>query len=142
MKYLPSIYFMGFLLIFSCSDMGQNPKDTTPYNIDNCGVCDGNGSTCSNISYAETIEPLLSSCIGCHGVSGGLGGLSLSAYTNLMIGGSSGAVVTPGDGSGSRLVKKLRGTASEARMPLGGVFWNDTDINLIETWIDEGALNN
>ena len=106
--------------------------------VDTCGVCSGNGSTC-NISYAETIEPLLSSCTGCHG---GSGGLSLSTYTNLMTGGNSGAVVTPGDGSGSRLVKKLRGTASEDRMPKGGVFWNDTDINLIETWINEGALDN
>ena len=139
MKYLPSIYFMGFLLIFSCSDMGQNPEDTTPCNIDNCGVCDGDGSTC-NISYSLIIQPIFTAnCTSCHGVSGGL---SLSAYTNLMIGGNSGAVVTPGDGSGSRLVKKLRGTASGDRMPQGGVFWNDTDINLIETWIDEGALDN
>ena len=36
--------------------------------------------------------------------------------------------------------KKLRGTAVGDRMPQGGGFWDDTDINLIEAWIDEGAL--
>ena len=107
--------------------------------MDECGVCGGDNSTC-NISYSTTILPIINSnCTGCHG---GSGGLSLSTHTSLIIGGNSGAVVTPGDGSGSRLVKKLRGTASEDRMPKGGVFWNDTDINLIETWINEGALNN
>jgi hypothetical protein len=103
---------------------------------DDCGVCSGNNSSCVN--YSTEIQPLFSSCAGCHGNSGGL---SLSSYANLMSGGNSGAVVTPGDGSGSRLVKKLRGTAGD-RMPLGGVYWNDTDINLIETWINEGALDN
>ena len=143
-----------FLVFWSCSDAGKDPLssgDETDCTQeldcnsvcggsainDTCGVCDGNDSTCS-ISYTETIEPLLSSCTGCHG---GYSGLSLSTYTNLMAGGNSGAVVTPGDGSGSRLVKKLRGTAGD-RMPQDGVYWNDTDINLIETWINEGALDN
>jgi len=105
--------------------------------VDDCGICEGDNSTCVN--FSTEIMPLFSSCTGCHGDSGGL---SLSTYTSLMTSGNSGAVVTPGDGSGSRLVKKLRGTASGDRMPQGGVFWNDTDINLIETWINEGALNN
>ena len=105
--------------------------------IDYCSVCGGDNSTCVN--FSTEIKPLFSSCTGCHGSSGGL---SLSTYTSLMIGGNSGDVVIPGDGSGSRLVKKLRGTASGDRMPKGGVFWNDTDINLIETWINEGALDN
>ena len=157
MKILFSVILnLIFLLFWSCSDAGKDPLssgDETDCTQeldcnsvcgdaainDPCGVCDGNGSTCSNISYTETIEPLLSSCTGCHG---GSSGLSLSTYTSLMIGGNSGAVVTPGDGSGSRLVKKLRGTASGDRMPLGGVYWNDTNINLIETWINEGALDN
>ena len=56
-----------------------------------------------------------------------------------MSGGNSGAVVTAGDGSGSLLVKKLRGTAGD-RMPLNGVFWNDTDINLIENNLPRRVL--
>ena len=103
---------------------------------DNCEVCEGDDSTCVN--FSTEIKPLFSSCTGCHG---GYGGLSLSSYTNLMTGGNSGAVVTPGDGSGSLLVKKLRGTAGE-QMPKDQDPLNDTTINLIETWINEGAKDN
>jgi len=106
--------------------------------IDDCSVCGGDNSTCVN--FSTEIKPLFSSCTGCHG---GSGGLSLSTYTSLMIGGNSGAVVTPGDGSGSLLVKKLRGTASGSQMPKNGPPYLDpATINLIETWIDEGALDN
>ena len=105
---------------------------------DSCGVCDGDGSNC-NISYSSTIQPLFSSCAGCHGNSGGL---SLSSYVNLMSGGNSGAVVIAGNGSGSLLVKKLRGTASGLQMPKNQDPLDDATINLIETWINEGALDN
>jgi len=106
--------------------------------IDDCSVCGGDNSTCVN--FLTEIKPLFSSCTGCHG---GSGGLSLSTHTSLMIGGNSGAVVTPGDGSGSLLVKKLRGTASGSQMPKNGPPYLDpATINLIETWIDEGALDN
>ena len=152
MKILSSaILSLIFLVFWSCSDSGEQilggcggsaVEDCASVCggssvIDDCSVCGGDNSTCVN--FSTEIKPLFSSCTGCHGVSSGL---SLSTYTSLIIGGNSGAVVTPGDGSGSRLVKKLRGTASGDRMPLGGVYWNDTDINLIETWINEGALDN
>ena len=104
--------------------------------IDDCSVCGGDNSTCVN--FSTEIKPLFSSCTGCHGSSGGL---SLSSYTSLMTGGESGAVVTPGDGAGSLLIKKLRGTAG-TRMPKGQDPLNDTTINLIETWINEGAKDN
>jgi len=139
-----------FLGSWSCSDYGKQIlggcggstiEDCTgtcggTAKNDDCGVCSGDNSSCVN--YSIEIQPLLSSCTGCHGSSGGL---SLFSYADLMSGGNSAAVVTPQDGSGSLLIKKLRGTAGD-RMPIGGVFWNDIDINLIETWIDEGALDN
>ena len=103
---------------------------------DKCEVCEGDNSTCVN--FSAEIKPLFSSCADCHG---GSGGLSLSSYTSLMTGGNSGAVVTPGDGAGSLLVKKLRGTAG-TRMPKDQDPLNDTTINLIETWINEGAKDN
>jgi len=103
---------------------------------DNCNVCGGDNSSCVN--YSTEIQPLFSSCTGCHGSSGGL---SLSSYNSLMTGGNSGAVVIPEDGSGSLLVKKLRGTAG-TQMPKNQTPLNDTTINLIETWINEGALDN
>ena len=92
------------------------------------------------VDYEIEIQPIFNAnCIGCHGSSGGL---SLSSYNSLMTGGNSGAVVTPGDGSGSLLAKKLRGTALGSQMPKNQDPLDDTTINLIETWINEGALDN
>ena len=144
-----------FLVLWSCSDAGKDPLSSSDETDctqeldcnsicdgaainDACGACDGDGSTC-NISYSETIEPLISSCTGCHGSSAGL---SLSSYANLMSGGNSGAIVIAGDGSGSLIVKKLRGTASGSQMPKNQNPLGEVTINLIETWINEGALDN
>ena len=144
-----------FLVFWSCSDAGKDPLSSSDETDctqeldcnsvcggvainDACGVCDGDDSTC-NISYSETIEPLISSCTGCHG---SFAGLSLSSYANLMSGGDSGAIVIAGDGSGSLMVKKLRGTASGLQMPKNQDPLDEATINLIETWIDEGALDN
>ena len=59
-----------------------------------------------------------------------------------MNGGNSGAVVISGNGSESRLIQKLRGTASGSQMPASGCCLEESTINLIERWIDEGALDN
>ena len=113
--------------------------------VEDCArTCDGSAilsnGDCTNISYTATIQPIFSTnCTSCHG---GSGGLSLSTYTSIIIGGNSGAMVTPGDGSGSLLVKKLRGTASGSQMPKNQDPLDEATINLIETWIDEGALDN
>ena len=102
--------------------------------LDECGECDGDNSSCVN--YSTEIQPILSSnCTICHG---GAGGLTLTSYTNLI----SGAVVIAGNSQGSLLIKKLRGTAPLAPMPQGEDPLDESTINLIEIWIDEGARNN
>ena len=40
------------------------------------------------------------------------------------------------------MVKKLRGTASGLQMPKNQDPLDEATINLIETWINEGALDN
>ena len=159
MKVLPSL-ILSFILfgLWSCSDSG-NPVSSVAEAVectldldcngvcggasvqDTCGVCDGDGSTC-NISYSTTIQPIFTAnCTGCHG---GSGGLNLGSYSTLMSGGNSGVVVISENGSGSYLIKKLRGaeTISGDRMPKSGGYLDESDIQLIETWIDEGAQNN
>jgi len=157
MKVLPSLILSFTLIIlWSCSDAGENPVSSETEvectldldcngvcggssTEDKCGVCNGDGETC-NISYSTTIQPIFSAnCTGCHGSSGGL---SLSSYTSLLAGGNSGSPVTSGDGPGSFLIKKLQGTASGSQMPASGCCLDASVIQLIETWIDEGAQNN
>ena len=50
-------------------------------------------------------------------------------------------LVSPEDASSSVLWFKVEGTTYGAQMPLGSPL-DDYQIDLIETWINEGALNN
>jgi hypothetical protein len=51
--------------------------------------------------------------------------------------------VTPGDPDNSYLVHKLEGTQSVGgRMPLGGPFLNQAQLDMLRQWIADGALNN
>jgi len=52
--------------------------------------------------------------------------------------------VVPGDPHGSYLIHKLEGRSDiiDSRMPLGGPFLTQTDIDVIRTWIAQGAPNN
>jgi len=120
--------FITFFLIFiACSDFGTNPKEEK-----NSG----------EISYNNDIQPILNaSCVNCHGDNGGL---SVSAYNNLMKGTSNnGPVVIAKNGAGSLIVKKLQGVASGSRMPPEPADkWSESKIETIKIWIDQGAKNN
>lgn len=107
---------------------------STPETVDLTAVAE------APVSYAFSVQPVFSSkCTGCHGTSGGL---NLSSYSNLMLGNSNnGPVVTPLNGENSLLIRKLRGEAG-SRMPLNGPALADATIATIETWINQGALDN
>ena len=64
-----------------------------------------------------------------------------------MLGGNSGLVILPGDGANSLLIQKLRDDPALAGdpMPFGACCLDSggaPTIDLIETWINEGAENN
>ena len=95
------------------------------------------------LSYANNIEPILSSCSGCHGFSGGF---SLS-YNDFASTSSAGIpYITPGDAQQSYLWHKINGTQSSvggggsnmANKP--GVNLSSSDLDVIEAWIQSGAL--
>ncbi len=151
MKILPSLILsLTFLVLWGCSDSGKDPLSSadetdctqeldcnsvcggTAIN-DACGACDGDGSTC-NISYSVTIQPIFNAnCTGCHG---GSGGLTLDSYSNLI----AGNVLISENSAESLIIQKLKGTASGAQMPKNSAALSESTINLIATWIDEGAL--
>ena len=93
------------------------------------------------VSFAAHVAPLLvDNCKGCHiDAMQTRGGLRMDTFAQMLRGGDSGAVITPGRGEASLLVKKLRGMVGQ-RMPAGGrPALSDESIKLISTWIDEGA---
>ena len=152
------LFLFGIFLaaFWSCSDLGDTyveevegecpdgqVKDCTGVcgglAVEDCtGECGGTNQDC--LSYSTQIQPIFSAnCTGCHG---GLGGLVLTSYTNLMAGGNSGAVVLANNGSGSLIIQKLRGEDIPA-MPYNDSYpLENSLIDSIETWINEGAQNN
>ena len=124
-----SLAIIGF---WGCTDSG-NPIDSV---IDDCGVANGDNSTCVN--YSTEIQPIFSTnnlCTSCHGVNGDL---TLDSYTTLM----ASNVVIPGDSTGSLIIKKLKEVDAVLRMPKGKDPLDNATITLIATWIYEGANDN
>ena len=107
---------------------------------DACGTCEGSitDATQCNISYSETIQPIFTAnCSGCH-ISSTRNNLSLSNYSSITSGNSSnGPVILAGDHANSLLWQKV----NSGLMPPSGQLTTD-QINLIATWIDEGARDN
>ena len=91
------------------------------------------------MSYSRQIQPILDgACVGCHG---GQAGLFMDSYDNLMAGTPSGKTVIAGDPDGSALVRSITGEG-QSRMPPGGAGLTSSEIEMIVTWIAEGASNN
>lgn len=90
--------------------------------------------TISVISFINDIRPLITSynCAGCHPSNGGF---SVATHATIV------TRVTAGNGEGSLLVQKLRGTAG-TRMPQGGSPMSPAEIQKFVNWINQGALNN
>ena len=147
-----------FLVFWSCSDTGDPlSNDCTEgldcagecggtATIDVCGECDGSGlnsddccgDSSSCVHYSTEIQPIFdANCTPCH-ITSTRNNLSLSNYTNIMSGNSTnGPVIVSGDHANSLLWQKV----NSGSMPPSGQLTSD-QINLIATWIDEGALDN
>ncbi len=102
------------------------------------------GTVVPDVSFANDVFPVFvnSGCTGCHG---GTNSLFVDTYAHLMSGTSvHGPVVTAGNGEGSVIIKKLRGTATFVgdRMPQGGPYLANSVIDKISLWITQGAKNN
>lgn len=92
------------------------------------------------ISFANDIAPVLAkNCTGCHGATRPRNNFSLNTPEGLLKGGDRGEPVLPGKAADSLLVKKLKGTADGARMPMGMSPLDDATMAKIEKWIAEGA---
>ena len=148
MKILSSVILsIIFIVFWSCSDFGEQilggcggsaVEDCagtcggTAEN-DDCGVCSGDNSSCVN--YSTEIQPIFTAnCTSCHG---GSGGLTLTSYSDLM----GNDVVDPDNSMTSKLIQRLKGT-SGTQMPENQDPLDEATINFIETWINEGALDN
>ena len=99
------------------------------------------------VSFGADIQPILKKyCLDCH-VPGGSGfdasGFDMSSHESLMKGGKYGALVIPGDPFGSNLMVLVEGRAHPSiHMPHGREKLDEREIELLKTWVQEGAKNN
>ncbi len=104
------------------------------------------------VSYANDVFPLLSrsGCLstGCHGNIFPSSGFTMWTYDNSFTPGDEASAlelcpIVPGDPDSSYMLEKLRpAPRSGVRMPVIGPPLSDEEIELIATWIREGAANN
>jgi hypothetical protein len=91
------------------------------------------------VSYSKDVQPLWDQdCISCHKTGATVPDLSTAnSYSALTI---NNKYVIPGNAVGSKLHKSLVGDGA-AIMPTSGK-WSDSKIELVDKWINAGALNN
>jgi len=100
----------------------------------------------TKVSFKKDVLPVFTKkCLNCHNTEDeSPSNLYLDSFEELMKGDSRhGPVVTPKKGEESVLIMKLRGTTTYGKqMPRGKKPLDDETIEMISTWIDQGAKNN
>jgi mono/diheme cytochrome c family protein len=89
--------------------------------------------------FEKNVRPVLAeNCHSCHGPEKQKGGLRLDSAAGVGKGGESGPVVTPGKPDESRLIKAVRQTDDDLKMPPKGKL-KDAEVAALATWVKMGA---
>lgn len=92
-------------------------------------------------SFAKDVLPILkSSCSKCHSGNNAKSKLDLTSYAAVQKGSKSGPVVVAGDPNKSSLVSSISGDKPD--MPKKASPLTKAQVQLISTWVKEGAKNN
>lgn len=95
----------------------------------------------SEVDYNTQVKPLLNKkCIICHGGVKRKAGFSLLFRSDALAANESGKpAIIPGDPDGSEMIRRLTLTDPEERMPFKAHPLSEDEINLLKTWIKQGA---
>ncbi len=92
------------------------------------------------VDYVRQIKPILARhCYECHGRKKQESGLRLDTAAAALKGGESGPAIVPGKSGDSLLYLAVAGSDLVDRMPLKAKPLEDAQIELLKTWIDQGA---
>lgn len=94
------------------------------------------------VDYNTQIKPIFNkNCIVCHGGVKQAGKMSLLFRSEAIQKGKSGKLcIVPGDASASELIRRIKSTDPDLRMPKKGEPLKAEEIELLEKWIDQGAV--
>ncbi|NIJ50924.1 DUF1553 domain-containing protein [Dyadobacter arcticus] len=95
----------------------------------------------SGIDYNTQVKPILNkNCMGCHGGVKKAGDVSFLFEHEMLEPGKSGKIpVVRGDAHSSEMIRRIMSDDPEERMPKNGNPLNEDDIDILRTWINEGA---
>lgn len=136
-----TLAFSLVLVVLACKHEPINPNDPNnpgiPVDPPATGFCDPD-----SVYFQNQILPILvSNCTesGCHNAQDKAEGVVLTSYQNLM---STVKNVSQNDWHENKLTRSLEETDLEERMPQNKPPLSADQINLIKTWVNQGALNN
>ena len=134
---LPTLLLTGLFLTVRCTHEPLNPIDPNP--IDSTGL----GGNCDpdTVYFQQEVLPLIvSSCAmsGCHDAASAQDGVVLTSYSTIMNTGD----VKAGQPNNSELYEVLIETDPDKIMPPPPASLTAAQIQLIKTWIKQGARNN
>lgn len=104
---------------------------------------DDTAAAAHQVSYARDIEPILRvNCQGCHQPAKPQGKFEMTSFASLLAGGESGSpAVVPGKPDESYLIELISLHDGKAQMPKKGAPLKESEIELIQKWISEGAVD-
>ncbi len=122
---------LGIAVLLSCTVFAQTPPDQ-PAPVEP-----------AKISYSKQVEPLLrDKCQGCHQPAKPQGRYEMTSFARLLAGGESGsAAVVPGKPDESYLLELITAHDGKAQMPRKGDPLAASEVELIRTWIAQGAVD-
>src|SRR4051812_47268689 len=93
------------------------------------------------VSYYRQVRAILqANCQGCHQPAKNKGGYVMTDFKRLLAGGDNeGAAIAPGQPEKSSILKMVTPQDGEVRMPKGKTPLLDSEVALIQTWINQGA---
>ncbi len=95
----------------------------------------------TSVSFNDDIKPLLNKkCLKCHGGIKASGGLNLLTRELALTTTEAGnRAIVPGNAKASELIRRLRHADAQIRMPLDEEPLTESEIRLLEKWINQGA---
>jgi mono/diheme cytochrome c family protein len=133
-KLVKQIFSILFILLFALAAFSQ--RQTASKKI--LSTTDS-----KKIDFARDIQPIFEkNCLSCHSAKKAMGQLRLDDKRLAFKGGSSGAAILAGNSRDSLLLQRISGLGNQARMPLTGNPLSKAQIELIRSWIEQGAVWN
>lgn len=98
-------------------------------------------SGAETVDYSKDVFPIFEKyCIACHTADEASGGFVMQSFQEMMRGGDTGAAITPGVPSSSRLFLMTSGRMEPVMPPDDAEGPNDEELAILATWIEQGAI--